>query len=180
MFDSQNKKKKKFIFRVLDFLKIYSLFEGNADAVMTDHLTGLYRREVFYRLVEKYLSIIKRHNETASVIVFDLNKLKEVNDLFGHKAGDRLISDFAEAIKGSSRKSDISCRWGGDEFVSVLDGDEAAAGKFIERIIAKSGGISFAHGVKEIEGFDIEAFENAVKLADSRMYQNKISQRKTA
>ena len=179
MLDSQNKKKY-FIIRVLDFLKLYRLFEGNVDAVMTDKLTGLYRREVFYRLVEKYLSIVKRHNETACVIIFDLNKLKETNDKFGHKAGDKLIADFAEAIKASDRDSDISCRWGGDEFVSVIDGDEAAAEKFAGRVIASNSRISFAYGVSLINGYDVGAFENAVKRADKKMYQNKLLQRETA
>ena len=180
MFDFQKNKKKNTISRMVDFFKLYRLFEGNVDAVMTDHLTGLYRREIFYRLVEKYLSIIKRHNGVACVVVFDLNKLKAINDKFGHKAGDKLISGFAKAIKDSSRGSDLSCRWGGDEFVSVMDGDESAAEKFASRVSAKNSKISFAYGSSMIRGFDVSSFENAVREADKRMYQNKLLQRETA
>ncbi len=175
---SENKKRKRFICRLFDFLKLYHLFEGNIDTVLNDHLTGLYKREIFYRLAEKYLSIIKRHNEVACVIMFDMDKLKEVNDKLGHKAGDRLLLTFADALKKTDRDSDISCRWGGDEFVSVIDGDEAAAEKFVQRVINEvKGYVSFSYGISVVNGFDLDAMEIAIKHADKKMYEHKSHKR---
>ena len=76
--------------------------------------------------------------EEFSILVLDLNGLKTVNDLFGHKAGDTLLETFASILRGHfSRGTDIPCRWGGDEFVVLLGGvtPHAKAQKIAERFL---------------------------------------------
>lgn len=82
----------------------------------TDALTGLGNR----RRIERALQAAIGATRSLSLLVFDLNRFKQVNDRYGHSQGDQLLKLVAQRLQSAARKSDIVCRWGGDEFVVVL------------------------------------------------------------
>jgi len=96
----------------------------------SDPLTGLDNR----RKVEARLDFCLRRALPFSVLMFDLNGFKEINDLHGHLAGDELLVKFASELRAQFRKTDTVGRWGGDEFIVLLDCDLNEARAHIERI----------------------------------------------
>lgn len=86
----------------------------------TDKLTGLHNRQAFEVLIGQLMQNYKRKAETFSVIMFDIDDFKDVNDTFGHLAGDLVLAEIARVSKARIRGSDILCRWGGEELLAVL------------------------------------------------------------
>lgn len=86
----------------------------------TDKLTGLYNRQAFDILIDQMLQKQKRTPEPLSVVLFDIDDFKRVNDTYGHLAGDRVLAEVARVAKARLRGADIFCRWGGEEFLAVL------------------------------------------------------------
>jgi diguanylate cyclase (GGDEF)-like protein/PAS domain S-box-containing protein len=84
-----------------------------------DPLTDLYNRRYLEDALEQELARAERQGYPVSIIMMDADKFKRINDLYGHKAGDRALQSLARLIKGSIRRSDIPCRYGGEEFVIV-------------------------------------------------------------
>lgn len=85
-----------------------------------DPLTGLFNRRYLDESLLRELDRAKRRNSPLCVAMLDLDNFKPYNDTFGHDAGDKLLHELARALRDNLRKSDISCRYGGDEFVLVL------------------------------------------------------------
>ena len=86
----------------------------------TDHLTGLLNRRQGEKLLAEEAARVRRGAETLTLGVVDVNKLKHINDTYGHQAGDACIKHVADVIGRNVRQSDWLARWGGDEFVLVL------------------------------------------------------------
>ncbi len=84
---------------------------------LTDELTGLYNRRGFLALADQYLKIVNRMKNKVSILYADLDDLKTINDVFGHKEGDRAIIEAAGILRETFRESDVTARIGGDEFV---------------------------------------------------------------
>ena len=103
--------------RVLDLL-IY----GEEFGVETryDHLTGLLDRTSFLEKLKFTLSKTLQAHHLTAIIFVDLDDFKVINDQYGHSAGDEVISIIGRRITASIRAQDLACRWGGDEFVLVL------------------------------------------------------------
>ncbi|MFY9141397.1 diguanylate cyclase [Sulfuricurvum sp.] len=103
---------------------------------ITDYLTGLYNRRYFTNRLEEELSRIKRSQKTvSSLLMFDLDKFKLINDTFGHLTGDTVLREFANILKNNLRKSDIIGRIGGEEFAMILpDTDLESAVILADRI----------------------------------------------
>lgn len=108
-----------------------------------DRLTGLANRGLCLSSLELIAAQNQRNGKKAAVLFIDLDNFKKANDLFSHDGGDRVLVQAAEAIKAAVRKSDIVARFGGDEFVCVLDDIEGlhAAGLVAQKIIDGIGGI---------------------------------------
>ncbi len=85
-----------------------------------DHLTGVANRALFYKLAENLLSNAKRNNSILGVIFLDIDNFKEINDTYGHKTGDRVLTELAQILTKCTRKSDVVSRFGGDEFLVLL------------------------------------------------------------
>lgn len=87
---------------------------------VTDELTGITNRRGFLQLADYGLALCQRQNLPATLVFFDLDGLKTVNDRFGHAAGDTLIRRFSQLLGSALRRSDLFARLGGDEFVAFL------------------------------------------------------------
>jgi diguanylate cyclase len=86
----------------------------------TDEMTSLLNKRSFIPMFNKAAEVAMKYNQPLSVMMIDADNLKEVNDKYGHKAGDKLIVSMANAIEDCLRTSDIICRYGGDEFLALL------------------------------------------------------------
>lgn len=86
-----------------------------------DALTGLTNRKLFEKELELTIKQVQRHHRIIALLFFDLDNFKNVNDTFGHDIGDKLLIKVGELIEGVIRDCDILARWGGDEFVLLLD-----------------------------------------------------------
>ncbi len=88
----------------------------------TDSLTGLPNRRYFDQAMARELAAIERGGPPASVIEFDLDHFKEINDTCGHAAGDEILRQVAGLVSGTVRKADMFARYGGEEFILLLPG----------------------------------------------------------
>lgn len=86
----------------------------------TDRLTELNNRGYWEECLSKEFSRVKRTNETSSLIIFDIDHFKQVNDTYGHMAGDEVIRQTAKVLREGIRETDIAGRYGGEEFVLIL------------------------------------------------------------
>lgn len=101
----------------------------------TDGLTGLANARRFYRELENYLQEAKHNESKLGLLMIDSDSLKQINDSFGHRAGDRHLQALAEIITANIREEDLPVRYAGDEFLVVLPGaDRAGASLVAERI----------------------------------------------
>lgn len=94
-----------------------------------DHLTGVMRRRAGLIAIQRELDRTRRSGEPLAVAFVDVDGLKAVNDIQGHAAGDRLLSEVASLIKVHLRSYDVIARFGGDEFVCSLSGRDAAGAR---------------------------------------------------
>ena len=90
-------------------------------AAEKDGLTGLYNRKAFDERVRESLKGFHEHGISICLIIFDVNDFKEINDTLGHVAGDKVLSKVAQCLVDSFRKDDFIARYGGDEFVVVIE-----------------------------------------------------------
>ncbi len=96
------------------------LFEQTQQMALTDTLTGIFNRRYFYELAQKEFARSKRYQDPLSVIMIDLDHFKNINDRFGHLAGDQVLVQFVHRIQSELRESDIFGRFGGEEFIILL------------------------------------------------------------
>lgn len=142
----------------------------------TDPLTGCFNRRVFRDLVDQLRRGDGSHHGT--VVVLDMDGLKEINDRDGHAAGDEAIRAMADAIRAKTRNTDLAVRWGGDEFLVVLPGLSEEEGSTRRNQITDAiaaGGLSASTGIAAYgETVDIMT---AVENADAAMYAVKAGRR---
>ncbi len=112
-------------------------FEQTERSAVTDGLTGLYNSAYFRQALRRELQRARRHKLDLSLVLFDLDDFKHVNDTYGHPAGDRVLVEAARVLRGGLREVDVAARYGGEEFALVLP-DTPREGAYIvgERIRA--------------------------------------------
>ncbi len=149
-----------------------------------DPLTGAYNRRYFKGRMEEEIERAKRTGRPFSLIMFDIDKFKDINDNYGHEVGDLTLKKVARTVKDRIRKSDIFCRWGGEEFLillpeTTLDGAVKLAEDLRERIsqIEIPGGerITASFGVTEYRPGDTPR-DIRIRV-DSLLYRSKASGR---
>jgi diguanylate cyclase (GGDEF)-like protein len=163
------------------------LYESARSLADRDPLTGFYNHRALYeRLGEEFVRSRRAHRP-LSLLMLDLDDFKLVNDTFGHQFGDRCLVHLAEVVKSTLRASDVSARYGGDEFAVILpDTDEVAAQGVAERItdelarnplVADGRGpvpVSVSIGVAALAA-DVRTPTDLVGAADARMYAAKLA-----
>lgn len=108
------------VVRVKNMLKIRELREKLKTLATTDELTGLHNRKYLLERMDQEISRAKRYGNALSLLLFDLDFFKVVNDIYGYEWGDVLLKSIADKLKGLVRKEDILTRYGDEEFVVVL------------------------------------------------------------
>ena len=96
------------------------LFERTQRQAITDGLTGLVNHKTFYEILEKELWRSRRYGGQISLIMVDVDNLKKINDVYGHRAGDKALKEISKRIKKCIRQIDTAARYGGDEFAVIL------------------------------------------------------------
>jgi diguanylate cyclase (GGDEF)-like protein/PAS domain S-box-containing protein len=155
------------------------------DAASTDFLTGLPNRRHFMARMEQELARVQRDGRLlTTVLMFDLDHFKLVNDLHGHAAGDEVLKHFARILQHELRKVDAAGRIGGEEFAVVLAGADAAhaqafAGRVRERLAAlpvrvgvHTVNVTVSVGVAAMRALDLSV-NSSLSRADSALYNAK-------
>ncbi|MEE2001677.1 GGDEF domain-containing protein [Alkalimonas sp. MEB108] len=147
---------------------------------LKDTLTGLGNRRFFDDSLTKTIQLAKRTQSQCAVLLLDLDNFKQVNDLYGHSAGDDILMAVAKAMHTTLRATDSLFRFGGDEFAVLLNDDDAASSELIARRLVKA--ISRQHDCQQhqvtasIGIAHWQAEQTAAELfatADKALYQAK-------
>lgn len=145
-----------------------------------DGLTGIYNRSKFDKELDRWLDLARRYEHSFAMIMFDIDNLKTINDLYSHITGDKVLIEFAGLVQKELRSSDIFARWGGDEFIILLPNtglDQAV--QMAERIrdvvmshnFNQVGTVSCSFGVAVYEKGDDR--NTIVQRVDNRLYSAK-------
>ena len=149
-----------------------------------DELTSIYNRHKIDEFLSEQMEIAKRYKRSLSLIFFDIDKFKSINDTFGHKAGDEVLKEIAKVVSQNIRESDGFGRWGGEEFLIVLpETDIIGASYLAEKLRGEIETHNFSikrkvtcsFGVIEVEsGSDLD---KAIREVDELLYKAKNSGR---
>lgn len=136
-----------------------------------DELTSAYNRKFAFEKIQHYIN----NNLLFSLIYIDLDKLKTINDTYGHLAGDNYIINFSSIVIENLGIDDIFARIGGDEFIVIMPkSNENTTKEFIEKISKiMDNKISFSYGIVEVSSENKMTVEEIINIADIRMYTNK-------
>jgi len=159
--------------------KVETLAQEVYKMALLDPLTGLFNRRYIEQRLEDEIKRSERHGRALSVILFDLDEFKQVNDTYGHAAGDALLRTFADRLSKATRGSDASARYGGDEFLVVLP---ECKPENVQHVLKRLEGIRV-----EVEGHTLpialsagwaellsgESAKELLARADSALYTNK-------
>ena len=165
-------------------------YRASIERYHVDSLTGLFTRRYFEDLFAISLDRALRYNEQFVIAIFDVDRLKYVNDTFGHLAGDQMLLMIASAIRASCRKSDVIGRFGGDEFIALYHAsDKEMMERNIDGILAalrtkavsfgeKEHRLSFSYGLARFPE-DGRSLEELTAAADGHLYAMKSEHKKT-
>jgi diguanylate cyclase (GGDEF)-like protein len=159
-------------------LRNAQLFEEVEQRARTDFLTGLPNHRFFQATLSVELGRAQRHNRALSLLIIDLDYLKEVNDRFGHPSGDLVIRTIGETIRSGCREIDFPARYGGEEFTVILpdtplNGAVQAAERIRERIGAvQFPGIGSVTASIGLSSYPVNALskEDLIRVADQALY----------
>jgi diguanylate cyclase (GGDEF)-like protein/PAS domain S-box-containing protein len=145
-----------------------------------DVLTGAFNRQSFNEMIEREVERVKRYNHCLSLILYDIDHFKKVNDRYGHLAGDYVLKTISDIVKENIRKIDYFVRWGGEEFIILSSETKlyeayALAERIREAIASYKfdniGTVTVSFGVTEFREGDTTAV--FIKRADDAMYNAK-------
>lgn len=150
------------------------------ESAHVDKLTAAFNRHRLQEVLESG----QLWTGTTAVVLFDLDRFKQVNDRYGHSAGDRLLQRFAEVLRENSKGKDLLFRLGGDEFLLLMPETKASEAKgvivqFLQKLKevpldleGEQVVIEVSYGIAETQRLT-DAFETVLKEADARMFENK-------
>jgi diguanylate cyclase (GGDEF)-like protein len=155
------------------------------DSATRDGLTGTFNKKHFTERIRSEFAFSARHQTYLSVILFDIDHFKEVNDTYGHLAGDEVLRRLAVVVQQQLRTEDMFARYGGEEFAVVLrDTDEERAFIIAERVRRAVEAQNFQHettvirvtisiGVTTLHGDNYASVREMVQAADEYLYRAK-------
>lgn len=163
-----------------------NLEEKLHEVSITDELTGLLNRRGFLIFAQKQIELVKRRNGKFSILFVDLDKMKRINDEFGHKEGDLALADISHILTKTFRKSDVIARIGGDEFTVLLP--DPPDSPFEETVIrhvednlrthneraGKPYALSVSMGMVYYDPEQPASLEELLSRADALMYEHKL------
>lgn len=131
-----------------------------------DLLTGLYNRRQLEKDLQRYLNLQERHKIHFLVLMIDINEMKDINDLKGHKAGDEILINTARTIKNSIRDIDKVYRLQGDEFIVILSHcyKDKVRGRIKKNLLKEN--IKISIGESKLQ-------KNILDIIDKKMYEEK-------
>ncbi len=165
-------------------MKILKMQDDLLSWAITDELTGIYNRKGFYTLASHLLKLAKRTRQGIFLLYADVDDLKEVNDNYGHKEGDLMLTETADLLSRHYRESDIIARVGGDEFVVFPVGTTGDVPQLISDRLEKNlklhneqGGakhrLSLSWGTAFYEPESPCSIDDLLAQADTAMYEMK-------
>jgi diguanylate cyclase (GGDEF)-like protein len=163
--------------------RLHELYESAREAALRDSLTGLGNHRAFQESVARMVEGSRRYGTTFSLVLFDIDEFKRINDTRGHAVGDQVLDQLGELIRLTIRHTDAGFRVGGDEFAILLPHTDAqGAVGLCRRLLARAledrgagayrGPISFSAGVTACPTFGVTRLE-LVAQADAALYRGK-------
>ncbi len=163
-----------------------SKMELFANVATHDGLTGLVDNITFKHCLNDELERLTRYGGCLSLVMFDIDHFKMINDKHGHAEGDRVLREISDVIRLEVRRIDTAARYGGEEFATILPGihkNEALI--FAERLrknvesefLKGSIPLTISIGIATVEKGDSESVESLIKIADTKLYEAKNSGR---
>ncbi len=146
-----------------------------------DSLTHLPTRRAFKEFTDLQVALSNRHGWPLTIVIADIDNFKSVNDTYGHKMGDDVLTAFSKILRDNIRCSDVPCRWGGEEFVvALVNTEETNGAKVAEKLLQKFNDL-------KVPGLDIkltcsfgitqlrrgETVEDAIARADTALFEVK-------
>ncbi len=149
-----------------------------------DKLTGALNRSIFFSILDVKIKELKRADSGFALAILDLDDFKQVNDTYGHLTGDEVLREFTQHLRSCLRMNDLICRYGGEEFLLLIEADdEDEARKVVVRIqksmhdvtlTDKNISITFSCGLEYLKDHNgIDEVEELIKIIDERLYQAK-------
>lgn len=157
--------------------RVHTLLERQAT---TDSLTGIYNRLKFNEMLDREIQEALRYNNPLSLIMFDIDHFKAINDTYGHLAGDVVLREVSRVISDNIRNVDIFARWGGEEFIVLSPNNEwKSAWQLAEKLRAQIEKFDFScpctvtcsYGVTQFQEND--TVDSLIKRVDYALYQAK-------
>jgi len=167
--------------RTRTLLEFKAYLDVCEEAAFTDHLTGLANRRRFERQLEREVGRVERFGHPFTLLMLDIDKFKDLNDTFGHDAGDDAIRRLGKVLREGTRGIDLAARIGGEEFAVLLvetskDGGFEVAERLRTAIklleIPRAGGMTASFGVAECPS-DAQTAADILKAADVALYEAK-------
>jgi diguanylate cyclase (GGDEF)-like protein len=156
---------------------------------ITDPLTGLFNRRHFFSVAELEFERARRSDRALSILIFDVDHFKQINDTFGHIVGDQVLQALAQLCLGSLRKYDVMARYGGEEFVIMLPETEIdqayligerLRSKIEHRVFDTNAGpahITVSLGIANLKDQQDTTFDKLLDCSDQALYDAKIGGR---
>jgi diguanylate cyclase (GGDEF)-like protein len=162
-----------------------ALQEQLREQALHDPLTGLVNRRFLAEASVARIELARRAGTRIAIVLIDIDHFKQINDRHGHAFGDDVLQQFAALLRGRMRRSDIVCRFGGEEFLLLVDNcEEPPLAQILEDLMLQFHALRFGQASDPLQGCTFSAgvavlnvdgadFEALVRVADARMYRAK-------
>lgn len=156
-----------------------------AEMSTKDELTGLYNRRYFKESVKQEVSRARRYGTDLVLCMLDLDHFKQVNDTYGHPAGDMVLAEMGRKLRTWTRETDIVCRFGGEEFVVILPNTDienaVIMGERLRQMVASHKfefdtsrfQVTISMGVAVFSDSQVGSSDELIQMADQALYQAK-------